>query len=283
MTPTTIVLSHVQTQALAPIRDTDTANIDISPDLGLSTVQVLVEATGIRFPTGELLAWDAIDEINGAENNCFLLEEGDIHKIVVFSEETNRVYSLMPTGGAPTMLVSGIPMHRIKDTDPWKDTQEKIKAFKSVTGQVLDTTTGLGYTALMAARTAEDVITVELDPAALEIARANPWSRDLFDNPKITQRIGDSFDVIQTFEDATFTRIIHDPPVFKLAGDLYSRAFYDEAYRVLRRGGQMFHYVGDPDSRSGRNVTRGVTRRLHEAGFTRVLERPRAFGLLALK
>jgi len=283
MMPSTIVLSHVQTQALARCRATDAAGSDISPDLGLTTVQVTVEAAGIRFPTGELLAWEAIDEINASENNCFLLKEGDIHKIIVFSEAMDRVYSLMPTHAAPTMLVSGIPMHRIKGTDPWKDTGEKIKAFQSVTGQVLDTTTGLGYTAVMAARTAERVITVELDPAVLDIAQANPWSRDLFDNPRITQRIGDSFEVIQTFNDDAFSRIIHDPPMFKLAGDLYSRDFYEEAYRVLRRGGQMFHYVGDPESRSGRSVTRGVVRRLHEAGFTRVIERPRAFGVVAVK
>ncbi len=283
MTRSTIVISHVQTQALTQHRGADTTCIDVSPDLGLTTVQTRVESTGIHFPSGEVLTWEAIDAINGSENNCFLLKDGEIHKITVFSESTNRVYSLMPTRGAPTMLVSGIPMHRIKDTDPWQDTQEKIKAIKSVKGYILDTTTGLGYTAIMAVRTAEHVTTVELDPAALEIARNNPWSRDLFDNAKITQRIGDSFDVIQEFEDAVFASIIHDPPMFKLAGDLYSRDFYEEAYRVLRRGGQMFHYVGDPESRSGRNVTRGVTRRLHEAGFSHVLEHPRAFGVVAVK
>ena len=30
------------------------------------------------------------------------------------------------------MLISGIPMHRIKGTDPWRDTQSKIKAFGRV-------------------------------------------------------------------------------------------------------------------------------------------------------
>jgi len=38
--------------------------------------------------------------------------DGAMQKIVVFSEATNRVYSLFITAGAPTMLVSGIPMHR---------------------------------------------------------------------------------------------------------------------------------------------------------------------------
>jgi predicted methyltransferase len=45
----------------------------------------------------------------------------------------------------------------------------------------------------------------------------------------------------------------------------------------------VFHYVGDPESKSGANVTHGVMRRLGEAGFTRVKRRPQAFGVLALK
>ena len=94
------------------------------------------------------------------------------------------------------MLVSGIPMHRIKDTDPHADTLEKMRAVRPVVGQVLDTATGLGYTAIEAAKTAAHVTTIELDPAALEVCRRNPWSQALFDNPKITQVVGDSFEVV---------------------------------------------------------------------------------------
>ncbi|NLD73912.1 MAG: spermine synthase, partial [Chloroflexi bacterium] len=49
------------------------------------------------------------------------------------------------------------------------------------------------------------------------------------------------------------------------------------------RGGRLFHYVGDPDSKSGRSVTRGVVQRLGEAGFRDVRPRPQAFGVLARK
>jgi hypothetical protein len=127
------------------------------------------------------------------------------------------------------------------------------------------------------------VVTVELDPAVLEIARVNPWSKELFDNPAITQHLGDSFDVVEGFEDGSFARILHDPPTFKLAGHLYGGAFYAELYRVLQQGGRLFHYVGDPESRTGHSTTRGVIRRLQEAGFSRVMGRPKAFGVLAYK
>jgi len=174
-------------------------------------------------------------------------------------------------------------MHRIKDTDPHRDTLSKIKTIKPVVGRVLDTATGLGYTAIEAAKTAEHVTTVELDPVAQGIARLNPWSQALFNNPKITQLIGDSFEEIEHFADETFSCIIHDPPTFSLAGDLYSAEFYRQSFRVLKRRGRMFHYIGDPESKSGARTTRGVARRLQEAGFGRVVHKPRAFGVLAYK
>lgn len=278
-----IVVSHFQTRSLLRYRGGDERSVVISPDLGLTTVEAAVEPGGVRFPNGVLLRWDVIEAINTAENNCFIVESAGIHKIAVFSEVTNRPCSLMPTSGAPTLLLAGIPMHRIKGTEPHRDTVEKIKSVRPVVGRVLDTATGLGYTAIEAAKTAEAVVTIEVDPGSLAVARMNPWSRDLFENPKIEQRVGDSYDVVETLPDASFTRIIHDPPMFKFAGHLYSRDFYAELYRVLRRCGRMFHYVGDPESTSGRTTTRGVLRRLEAVGFSRVVARPQAFGVVAVK
>jgi len=88
---------------------------------------------------------------------------------------------------------------------------------------------------------------------------------------------------VEELPDAAFERVIHDPPAFSLAGHVYSRDFYDELHRVLRRRGRLFHYIGNPDSPSGRSVTQGVVRRLKEAGFSRVEPAPRAFGVVASK
>ena len=278
-----MVISHTQAETLLKSRETVGHHVEVSPDLGLSTVEVVIEAEGVTFPNGETLPWEAIEEINGSQNNCFVIKDGEAHKILIFSELTNRLYSLMPTRRAPTMLVSGIPMHRIKATDPYRDTLEKIRTVKPVVGQVLDTATGLGYTAIEAAKTADHVLTIELEPAVLEIARLNPWSQALFDSPKISQRIGDSTDVVAELENEKFARIIHDPPAFALAGHLYASKFYVELYRVLQSRGRLFHYIGNPETKSGRNITRGVIRRLKEAGFSRVVRRPRAFGVVAFK
>jgi len=244
---------------------------------------VKLQPGSVLFSAGESLDWESLEEIRSNEVACYCVEGHAAKPIKGFSEFSGRVYGLMPTNSAPTMLVSGIPMHRIKDTDPHQDTLNKIKAIAPIKGDVLDTATGLGYTAIEAAKTARRVVTIEIDPAAQQIARLNPWSRALFGNPKITQLIGDAFDEIEKFEAESFSVIIHDPPMFSLAGDLYSLAFYQQAFRVLKHNGKIFHYIGDPESKSGARVTAGVIRRLQEAGFRRVGRAPRAFGVVAYK
>jgi hypothetical protein len=181
------------------------------------------------------------------------------------------------------MLVSGIPMHRIRETDPITDSRTKIQSISPVVGRVLDTATGLGYTAIEAAREADAVITVELDPSALNIARFNPWSRELFCNPKITQLVGDIVGIAETLEGGSFDRVIHDPPTIQLAGNLYSLKFYRQLCRLLRPKGLLFHYVGDPNSALGAKTTRGVVQRLKTAGFSCIRLAPEAFGVVAVR
>lgn len=278
-----IVLSHFQAASILKARQDGESSVVTSTDLGLAKARVTLRPAGVSLSGGETLDWQSLEEIASHENACFQVQDGRAEKIQGFSELTGRFYSLMPTAAAPTLLVSGIPMHRVKDTDPHRDTLAKIRVIQPIRGRVLDTATGLGYTAIEAARTATEVITVELDPMVLEIARLNPWSQLLFDNPRIQQIIGDSFEEISKFEDQSFSRIIHDPPTLSLAGELYSLTFYRQAYRVLKRGGRMFHYVGSPDTKSGASVTKGVVRRLKESGYARVLPKPRAFGVVAYK
>ncbi|GCE48136.1 hypothetical protein EI42_04134 [Thermosporothrix hazakensis] len=278
-----IVLSFIQARALLEAHKAGRATLDITPDLGVSQTSVTLTETGVTFPGGEALSWQQLEGIAQAEVNCFRVEGGEIVPIRVFSEATNRMCSLMPTHGWPTMLIAGFTMHRIVDVDPSEDTRKKIATITPIQGTVLDTATGLGYTAIAAARTAQEVITIELDPGAQEIARQNPWSRDLFTNPRIKQRMGDAYEVVPTFADNQFDRIIHDPPVFSLAGELYSAQFYRELYRILKRGGRLFHYIGNLESKSSGTVARGALKRLQEAGFKRVVRRPEAFGVVAYK
>jgi uncharacterized protein len=276
-----IVLSYVQVDPLLRARAAGDVAATSSADLGRSETTVTLADEGIFYPTGERLRWEDAARIVKSSSVCFTLEAGEIAEIRAFSQTTNWVRSLYPTKSAPTMLVSGVPMHRIKDTDPWRDTLAKVKTLAPIIGRVLDTATGLGYTAIVASETAAEVVTIELDPTGLEIARQNPWSRELFERPNIQQMIGDAADIVPTLAAASFARIVHDPPQLSLAGHLYSEEFYHELRRVLARGGRLFHYIGDPASPFGSRTTSGVMRRLHAAGFARVARRPEAFGVVA--
>jgi uncharacterized protein len=278
-----IVLSYFQAEALLAARNPGQPVATGSIDLGLSVVEVRLDGDGVRFPGGESLSWPALERIAVTRNVCFALENGEPREIRAYSETTGWVRALMPTRGAPTMLVAGFPMHRIKDTDPWADTVMKVRTIAPVRGRVLDTATGLGYTAIVAAKSADEVVSIELDPTAIEIARANPWSAPLFELPNIQVLVSDVTELIQTLKDSAFSRILHDPPTLALAGDLYSMAFYRELHRVLQPGGRMFHYIGDPASVSGNRTTKGVIRRLQEAGFARVVRHREAFGVVAYK
>ena len=281
-----VILSLYQVKPLLQAHRDGKRSGQVSLDLGLSTVGAAWDDNSVHFPdfpASPSLTWRDAEKIANSENGCFALESDGLWKIQTFSGETNRPISLYPTPGAPTMLIGGIPMHRIKETDPYNDTLAKVKTVAPIRGLVLDTCMGLGYTAIQAAKTAEHVITIELDPAVVEIAKFNPWSRALFDDRRIERMLGNAADLFPDFQGSTFDVIIHDPPMFSLAGELYSSEAYRELYRVLVHGGKMFHYVGDLESRSGRNVVRGVIERMQGVGFKHIVKRPEAFGLVAHK
>lgn len=293
-----MILSFVSANALQYALQSGARYAMISLDLGQSQTEVALDRNSVVLSAEQKLSWDSIRQISKDENACYKVNGGyqswaDIERIQIFSEEFNRLYSLMPVAeypaktqmrdAAPTMLISGVPMHRIKETTPQRDTKEKIRAASPIRGNVLDTATGLGYTAIAASHKANAVTTIELDPIAQEICRQNPWSQALFDKENIMQKIGDSFDVVESLPDEAFDVIIHDPPTFSMAGHLYSADFYAELLRVLKPKGKLFHYIGNPDSKSGGNVTKGVIKRISDTGFSGVRPQPRAFGITAHK
>jgi predicted methyltransferase len=280
---TLVVLSHFQAKALLHAREQHERAVTSSFDLGMTELEIQLDATGAWLPDGSCLAWAKVQQICDDESHCFRLGSGDLEPIRGFSEETQRTHQLYPTQSAPALLLSGFTMHRIRDTTPEQGAHDMVKALGPIRGRVLDTATGLGYVAIEAARSADEVVTIELDPVAQEMARLNPWSQALFRNDKIQQLIGDSAQLILDQPADSFFCILHDPPAINLAGDLYAESFYRALHRVLQKSGRLFHYIGDPQSSSGSRVTKGVKQRLSEAGFSKVVPKPEAFGVLAYK
>jgi predicted methyltransferase len=277
------VLSHYQTSPLLAARKQGLTSFTTSIDLGITSIEVALTSDNIIFPDSSVLTWLSIEKINSNKNACFFIRDNTASPIRGFSEILGRAYSLMPTSEAPILVAAGFPMHRFKNITPLKAALAMVEPVMPIHGRVLDTATGLGYTAIIASKTASIVTTIELCPVVQEMARMNPWSQSLFSNPNISRIIGDSLREIGKFADNTFAAVIHDPPTMALAGDLYSGDFYKQAFRVLHQRGRMFHYIGDPMSAAGSRVTRGVVKRLHDAGFKKVISVAKAFGVVAYK
>jgi predicted methyltransferase len=277
------VLSRFQATGLLQAREAGRQAAETSLDLGLSRHEVQLDAAGVHGDGRLLLDWRQLQVIAASENGCFRVQDNACEEMRGFSETTRRAYRLFPTAEAPGLMIAGFTMHRCKGISPRQGALDMVRAAAPVRGRVLDTATGLGYTAIAAARGAAEVVTIELDPGAEEMARANPWSQELFHHPAIRRIHGDSGEEIGKFPDGHFSVIIHDPPSLSLAGELYGEAFYRQAWRVLAGSGRMFHYLGDPHSALGGRVTKGVINRLRAAGFQRIVPKPAAYGVLACK
>jgi len=135
---------------------------------------------------------------------------------------------------------------------------------------VLDTCGGLGYFAACCLESGvARVQSFEKNADVLWLRTLNPWSPDpAASDGRLQMEHADAAQAIGQLADASFDALLHDPPRFGIAGELYSQVFYGELARVLRRGGRLFHYTGSPNKlTSGRDVPREVARRLEQAGF----------------
>jgi len=254
---------------LEQLRGGTTARVSL--DLGLSETEARAGGGGVRLSRDVTVSLDDLREIADCPDAVFSVSPDGVRKIARFSEATGRSYALRPTSTWPALEIGGILMHRVKDTDPKTDAEARLALISPLRGAVLDTCCGLGYTAIVAARTAPVVTTVEKDATVLEIARLNPYSRGLFEDARIDLVHGDSTELVRGLGDAGLDAVVHDPPTLSIAGEMYADAFYEQLYRVLRPGGRLLHYTGAPGSRHRRvQLPDRVARRLKRIGFGRV-------------
>lgn len=200
------------------------------------------------------------------DNFCYLVKRKKLIPLAFFSPRTNRFYKLIPTDDWPSLALGSVPMHCIKEGSPYKDSLRKIQILKPY-GVVLDTCTGLGYTAILASLKAKKVITLEVDRNVLFMAKLNPLSQKLFSQPDIEIKRADVAIYIKRFNKEFFDCIIHDPPTFKLAPQLYSIDFYHQLYRVLKKGGRLYHYLPLYGIKRGCNFPSKIKSKLKEANF----------------
>ncbi len=193
---------------------------------------------------------------------------------------------LVPTDwGPPTFEIDGIKMLVSARISPIEDARQKVALVAPRGKTVLDTCGGLGYFAACCLESGvAKILSFEKNEDVLWLRTLNPWSPDP-DAPDTAGRLhlahADISQAIVDLPDASVDAVLHDPPRFGIAGELYSQVFYDHLARVLRRDGRLFHYTGAPNRlTSGRDVPREVARRLEKSG----LKTERALdGVLAVK
>jgi predicted methyltransferase len=262
------------------ILNTKEASVEISLDLGISVTKADIIGRFVHIKE-QKIPLEEFERVK--EGAVYIAEEGKLSKLAFFSDETNFYYKLIPTADWPTIALSSTPMHRHTRMSPRQDTLLKIKEVKPVRGKVLDTCCGLGYTAIIASEDADEVYTFERDKNVIAMARLNPHSQILFAGNKIKLFEKDIFESIKSFENSFFDRIIHDPPTFKYSPELYSSEFYAELFRVMKKGGILYHYAPSPQKMQSRTFYKGMIRRLQECGFAKVQYSPKSSGVRAVK
>jgi len=194
---------------------------------------------------------------------------------------TSSLIKLVPTPwGAPTFEIDGIKMLPTAKVSPYADAERKVALVAPRGKLVLDTCGGLGYFAAWCLRgQASHVYSYEINADVIWLRSLNPWSPQ--PDAALTLVTGDIAERIAAIHTESVDAILHDPPRFGIAGALYSRQFYEQLARVLKRRGKLFHYTGTPNKISrGRDLASEVATRLRQAGFATT---PKVDGLLAVK
>jgi uncharacterized protein len=194
---------------------------------------------------------------------------------------TNSLIKLVPTQwGPPTFEIDGIKMLPTAQVSPYADAERKVGFIRPRGKVILDTCGGLGYFASWCLQEqASQIHSYEKNPDVIWLRSLNPWSP----SPGGALRLmhGDIALVVAGLPERSFDAVLHDPPRFGIAGELYSQVFYDHLARVLRPRGTLFHYTGTPNKlTSGRDVPNEVASRLRTAGFATELK---GDGILAVR
>ena len=231
----------------------------------------LGRGTGTATLSGDGWEWDGVryPYPGKLKERTIYWWDGDAFAPV--SRYAGKLIKLVPTEwDVPTFEIDGIKMLPTSKESPLDDARRKVALVQPAGKTVLDTCGGLGYFAACCLDAGVAKIqSFEKNEDVLWLRTLNPWSPDPgASGGRLQLTHGDVSQAIAGLPDAGFDALLHDPPRFGIAGELYSQAFYDQLARVLKRAGRLFHYTGSPNRlTSGRDVPREVARRLEKAGF----------------
>ena len=249
------------------------ATVECSLDLQRSTTMVEVGAAGWiwndqRFPYPD-----------SCKDRTIYYWDGEAFQPA--ARYTTSLIKLVPTQwGPPTFEIDGIKMLPTARISPYADAERKVSLIRPRGKMILDTCGGLGYFAAWCLQgQARHVLSYEKNPDVIWLRSLNPWSPEI--DRRLTLTEGDIAEEITTLPSQSVDAILHDPPRFGIAGELYSQILYEQLARVLTRKGRLFHYTGTPNKlTSQRDVPTEVANRLRRAGFATQLN---GDGVLAVR
>lgn len=235
--------------------------VEISVDLDLSRTMVTTTDTGW---TSQEQTFPYLDVCK--DNTVYFWDQTHFSPV---SRYESSLIKLIPTPwGAPTFQIDGVKMLPTEHLSPYEDARQKVSLIKPRHKRILETCGGLGYFAAWCLKMeAHSILSCEKNPDVVWLREINPWSPPT--GGRLELVVGDAAQQILHLPANSFDAILHDPPRFALAGELYGQFFYDQLARVLKPHGKLFHYTGSPNRlTSGRNVPQEVTKRLQTAGFS---------------
>jgi predicted methyltransferase len=249
--------------------------INISLDLGVSIHKILVRDDSSILIDDEIIPLPNMSLLKNDQRTILKYSNGIWNKWQLYEKKSNKFYKMVYTkpGKPPTVEISGIKMHVTQGSDPIIDTNNKILSFRSLRGFVLDTCLGLGYTSIAAGslNQIEHIYCCEFDKNIFQLCSENPWSQDLFSKKNIYPIIINVVDFLKLIPDNFLNIIIHDPPRFSLAPALYDITLYQLFFNKLKKGGEVYHYTGNPNTRTRKNPLYLETiSRLKDVGFRKV-------------
>jgi uncharacterized protein len=267
-------------QVLAAM-DRGEERIELSVDLNLSPGTFALGGDELILDADNRLSRAELRRIADKESRIFTLEGGELEVLEI---RDDGYYKLVPTDQAPLLEISGVKMHISKGVNPFESAGQMAAQVVKKGDRILDTCSGLGYAAMAALRLgAREVVSVEHSSTVMALRQKNPWSQGLF-VAGIQLVHADIGDYIRELAAESFDAVIHDPPRFSLAGELYGEEFYREIYRVLKRRGALFHYTGNPHVvKRGSSFVDQAAQRLRTAGFSKVGKVAELMGVRAHK
>ena len=257
------------------------ACVDVSLDLNLTGSTCALVGDELVLDADNRLSRMQLRQMAGKENRIFILEDGELELLEI---RDDGYFKLVPTDQAPLLEISGVKMHISKGISPFESAGQMAAQVVKKGDRVLDTCSGLGYAAAAALKLgAREVVSVERSSTVMALREKNPWSQGIF-SPAIQLVHADINDFIRELAAESFDAVIHDPPRFSLAGELYGERFYREIHRVLKRRGALFHYTGNPQVvKRGTSFVDQAAQRLRAAGFAKVDKVAALMGVTAYK